>query len=215
VFAQDAGSRAWQQRLRVEVPLPIPLVELEAANPFAVELDEPPQMGSFVPPKKLQVRGRARMAAYVDANGECPGAVPLEVPFPGLTTALVTEIQGARYEAARLGSRSEASWAVIEINLETRVKESSILSHQLDLPDATLPPEPSSPPRIAPSGRLLNLPAADPSALSSPASPKRVRVRVPGREIDVPMRALVHLTAEGNQIAAEVLAEHIECRLDD
>ena len=42
--AQSASSRAWQQRMDVEIPLPVPMVELLPVNPFAIIVDETPKV---------------------------------------------------------------------------------------------------------------------------------------------------------------------------
>ena len=93
--AQSASSRAWQQRLDVEIPLPVPLVELEAVNPFAVEVEETPKVTQATAPRKVDITGAATVAAFVDAKGVCLGAVPLELPVPGLTAAIVEALDGA------------------------------------------------------------------------------------------------------------------------
>ena len=38
LFAQGGTPRAWQQRIEVEIALPVPIVALETANPFAIEV---------------------------------------------------------------------------------------------------------------------------------------------------------------------------------
>jgi len=195
--AQHAGPRAWQQRLQVDIPLPVPLVSIEAANPFASAIDEPPHLATATAPRRLDVTGKAVAAAYVDAKGECLGAVPLELPFPGLTSALVDALTGSRFEPAHSGTVAKPSWSVIEVSILGKVKESSIVDQSLELPDPTAPPEPSVPERVSPSGNLVNMPTTPANELSSLAAPKRVKVKLPGRDTEFTLKALVHLTAEG------------------
>jgi hypothetical protein len=64
--AQHTATRAWQQRLQVDVPLAVPLVELAAINPFAQPIDEPPRLLASAAPRKVDVSGAAVVAAYVD-----------------------------------------------------------------------------------------------------------------------------------------------------
>ncbi len=194
---QDASARAWQQRLTVSIPIRVPLVELESVNPFATTVDSAPVRQAATPPRKLPVAGRARVAAYVDGRGDCLGAVPLELPFQGLTTAVTAGFAEARFEPARAGNQPRPTWVVVEVGLEATVKESSVASERLEMPDPGRPPAPAEPTRLEPSTTLLALPATSSGELSSGASPKRVSIRVPGREVEVPLRALVHVDAEG------------------
>jgi hypothetical protein len=197
VSAQEVASRAWQQRLHAEIPVPVPMVTLDPANPFATPVDSPPQLLGGTAPRKLTVSGRATVAAYVDTKGECRGVVPIDLPFPGLTSVLVNELREARFEPARSGSAPKPSWAVIAITMTGKVKESVVVDQAFELPDPSYPEEPKHPPRMSPSGNLANLPATPSDQLSAPATPRRLNIKVPGRDADVVLEALVHITAEG------------------
>ena len=143
--AQSASSRAWQQRLEVEIPLPIPMVELESINPFTTNVDVPPVVLGSTAPRKVNVSGIASVAAFVDAKGECLGAVPLELPMPGLTSSLVEELTGSRFDAATAGNVPQSSWVVLEIVMEGKVKEAAVVDQVLEMPDPESPPVPSRP----------------------------------------------------------------------
>jgi hypothetical protein len=195
--AQEAAPRAWQQRLHAEIPVPVPVVALESVNPFSTSVDIPPIMISSTAPRKVPVAGEATVAAYVDSKGGCLGAVPLELPFPGLTTAIVDEFRETRFDPARTGNSAQPSWTVVEIVVAGKVKESVVTDQSLELPDPAIPPTPSVPPPVAPSGNLVNLPFSPPEALSSVATPRRMRLKAPSREADVLVKALVHVTPEG------------------
>jgi hypothetical protein len=195
--SEEVGQRAWQQRLQADIPLPVPMVAVEAVNPFATPVDELPKLLGATPPRKLDVTGLATAAAYVDAKGACLGAVPLELPFPGLTSALVAELGQARFEPARTGNTAQPSWVVVAITVLGRVKESVVSDQSLELPDPSRPPEPKVPPRVAPPGNLLQLPAVRQSELTSLAAPRRLGLKAPGRDAELAVTALVHATAEG------------------
>jgi hypothetical protein len=195
--SDNPDRRAWQQRLDVEIPLPVPSVAVEAANPFASEVDALPTLRSFEPPRKIDASGRAVVAAYIDVEGDCLGAVPLEVPFPGLRSALVEGLMDGRFEPAQQGGRAVASWPVVEIRVEGRLKEAEVLAQNLALPDPTTPPTPTAPPGIRPSSQLLDRRYATPDGLTSLASPKNIRVRASSNEPEVSIQALVHITADG------------------
>ncbi len=195
--AQEAGPRAWQQRLAVDIPLPVPVVELASVNPFSREIDQLPTLLGSTPPRKLAVAGNAEIAAYVNAKGDCLGAVPLRSPFPGLTSTLVAECGDGRYDPARIGSNPVPTWGVFAMTLSGTVKESSVIDGQLDLPESTRPPVPAPENRTYPSSRLLSLQATDPASVTSPIVVNRLRIRTPSREYDIPLRALVHITADG------------------
>lgn len=197
VHAQSGTPRAWQQRIDVEIDLPVPVVSLESANPFSIPVDQPPQLVSSTPPKKLDVEGVARIAAYVNPKGECLGGVPMELPFPGLTTSILEEIKGTRFDPAKIADKTVGSWVVLGLNMAGRVKESSVGSPTFELPDPTAPPEPATPLRVAPSGLLLRVPFEAQSGLTTFASPRRLKVKAPGQDADIPVRALVHITAGG------------------
>jgi hypothetical protein len=195
--AQSASSRAWQQRLEVSIPLPVPIVELEAINPFAVDVDTVAEVVQSTPPRKVDVRGTARVAAYVDSKGECLGAVPLELPFPGLTSSINLDLAGSRFDPAMAGSAPQPSWVILEIVMEGRVKEATIINHGLEAPDTASPPVPSVQPRMVPPGNLRTLAATPQARLSQLASPRRIKVNAPGREDEVQIRALVHIDENG------------------
>ena len=196
--ATDRPTRAWQQRLKLEIPLPVPQVELAAANPFVAQIDEIPRLKASTPPVKVKVAGQAFVGAYVTNQGGCSGAVPLDIPFPGLVSSLISGVQDGKWLAARSGDIPRSSWVVLQVNLESRVKEATIVHQEFAFPDPQNPPaaiEPALPP---PSGRLLKLQAAPHSELSSLAMPKRLRVHAPSGERTVSFQALVHITAEGS-----------------
>jgi hypothetical protein len=195
--AQDAASRAWQQRLQLEIPLPVPMVEVPSTNPFAVPVDAQATLRSSIVPRKIEVSGRAVVAAYVDAKGECLGAVPLDLPFPGLTSAIVEEFTGSRFEPAKSGSNSTPSWTVVEIVFGAKIKESVVIEEDLQRPDPSTPSKPSPPERVSPSGNLLRLAATPAAELRASASPRRLKVKTPGRDADVRLTALVHVTSDG------------------
>ncbi len=198
VSSADTGTvRAWQGRIDIEIPLPVPAIELASANPFASEVDTIPRLVGSTPPRKLDVAGSAIVAAYIDTDGDCSGAVPLEVPFPGLTRSLLEGTGEARFDAAMTGERAQPSWAVVELRIEGRVKEASVVSQELALPDPNDPPEPIRPAMPPPAGHLLQLPAVQADELTSMARPRKIKVRASGSEPVVSLQALVHITAEG------------------
>lgn len=197
VAAQSASTRAWQQRLEVSMPLPVPVVELEAINPFATEVDEPAALVESALPRKVDIIGTAVVAAYVDSKGECLGIVPLELPFPALTASLANELTGSRFEPAMAGTAPQPSWVVLEIVMDGRVKDGTVTDQVFELPDPESPPVAQVRGAIAPPGRLRNLTATPRSQLSQLAQPRRLRVNSPGREDEIPIRALVHITKEG------------------
>jgi hypothetical protein len=195
--AQHTATRAWQQRLQVDVPLAVPLVELAAINPFAQPIDEPPRLLASAAPRKVDVSGAAVVAAYVDARGECLGGVPLELPFPGLNARLAEELASSRFEPARAGATAAPSWVVLEVAMAGRVKESAPAAPQLELPDPTRPPVPQPPERVSPPGTLLRLPATPAFELTTLAAPRRVKLAAPGGDAETAARALVHVTSAG------------------
>lgn len=197
VVAQEAGSRAWQRRLEITIPPRLPMVGIDAVDPFAASVDTLPVLGPTVAPEKVPVSGHVVVAAYVDPEGRCLGAVPLELPYPALTNSLLDELSSTRFEPARSGQREVGTWVVLDIKLDGKVKDAEILGQHLALPDPDVPPVPMEPARVLPSARLAGLPATPEEELSSPATPRNLRIRVPGREGEVPMRVLVEIGADG------------------
>jgi hypothetical protein len=198
VLGQSASTRAWQQRLEVEIPLPVPMVELQSINPFAEPVDEPAALTESTVPRKVDIVGTASVAAFVDSKGECLGIVPLELPLPGLTTPLAKSLTGSRFEPAMAGSAPQPSWVVLEIDMKGRVRDGFVSDQVFELPDPEAPPVPKQAAAMAPPGRLRNLTATSRAQLSSLAEPRRVRVGAPSREDRVPIRALVHITKDGH-----------------
>lgn len=195
--SQSASSRAWQQRLELEIPVAVPMVELEPINPFEIMIDQPPTMQQSTSPRKVDVRGLAVVAAYVDAKGECLGGVPLELPFSGLTAPMVQDLVGSRFDAAVARGTAQPSWVVLEIAMEGRVKEVEVLDEVFERPDPTTPPIPNVPVAMAPPGGLRNLGFTPQAELTTVAAPRRIRIKAPSREDEVHIRALVHITADG------------------
>jgi hypothetical protein len=195
--AQSASDRAWQQRLEVEIPLPVPLVGLDSINPFSLAVDETPTVTQATTPRKVDARGTATVAAFVDAKGVCLGAVPLELPVPGLTASLVEDLTGTRFEPAIAGKAPQPSWVVLEIGIEGRIKESEIVAQTLEMPNPDIPPVPSEQVAMSPPGALRDLAATPHSQLSKLATPRRIKVGAPGREDEIHIRALVHITESG------------------
>jgi hypothetical protein len=196
-IAVASEPRPWQQRLQIEIPLPVPAVELERVNPFALSIDTMPRLLTSAAPRKVPVAGPAVIAAYVDAKGECLGAVPLELPFPGLTSVIVDELTGSRFEPAKVGGDSVPSWVVLEVVLHGKVKEGVAGKPQLDLPNPTRPPVPNTPSTVSPSSNLLRLPATPAAELTALAQPRRLKIKAPGQEADIPIEVLVHITETG------------------
>jgi hypothetical protein len=197
VAGQEVASRAWQQRLALQVPLPVPLLELAPIDPFASPIDVAPVRREATPPRKLQVKGTARVAAYVDARGNCTATVPLEQPFSGLTSALAAGLATARFEPGQAGKQPMPSWVVVEVTILGTVKESSVAAERLELPDPGRAPEVASPTRLSPSGQSASLPATPASALTAIASLRKLRVKAPARELETPVRALVRVSPAG------------------
>jgi hypothetical protein len=195
--AQSASSRAWQQRMDVEIPLPVPLVELEAVNPFATVVDQTPKVTQATTPRKVDLRGAATVAAFVDAKGVCLGAFPLELPVPGLTAALVEDMNGSRFDPATAGNAPQPSWVVLEIGMEGRIKESEIVDQTLEMPDPENPSVPNQPVAMKPPGSLRDLKATPHAQLDKLATPRRIKISAPARDDEVHIRALVHLTETG------------------
>jgi hypothetical protein len=195
--AQSSEPRAWQQRLQLDVPLPVPAVELESVNPFSLAIATMPKLLTSMPPRKIPVSGPAVIAAYVDAKGECLGAVPLELPFPGLTSVIVEDLSGSRFDPARTATAPTPAWVVLAVNIEGRVKESQTAEPQLEPPNATRPPTPNRPSTVSPSGNLLRLPSTAAADLTALAEPKRLKIKAPGQDADISISALVHVTETG------------------
>jgi hypothetical protein len=195
--AQDGETRAWQRRLELEVPVPVPVVEIAPTNPFSVVVDTTPILRPTTPPEDVDVRGRAVIAAYVDASGECRGAVPLEIPYPGLAAVLVQEVTSARFDAGRSGNQEVAAWTVLEVGFEGRVKKGQVTDQTLEMPDPSSPPRPAVQEVMAPPGNLGGLPYTPTSELTTRPRPRRIRARLPSRDLETRIRTLVHVTAEG------------------
>jgi len=195
--AQQPGQRAWQHRLDLDIPLPVPVVALDPVNPYAVPVDTPPERLNAIPPRKLQLAGWAKVAAYVDSRGQCHGAVPLSLPFPGITQELTADLMKTRFQPARSGSDAQPSWTVLQIALAGKLKESAVVDQNLELPDPDSPPRREPVGTIYPAGRLASVPAVDPSRLTSVAVPRRLNIKIPGGEREAAVHALVHVTASG------------------
>ncbi len=196
-WAQQPGRRAWQHRLELDIPLPVPVVALEPENPYATPVDTPPERLNAVPPRKLQLAGWAKVAAYVNSRGQCLGAVPLVLPFPGITQELTGDLMKTRFEPARAGTAAQPSWTVLQIALAGKLKESAVVDQSLELPDPENPPRREPAGTVYPAGRLASLPAVDPATLTSRAVPRRLGIRIPGGEREAAVHALVHVTAAG------------------
>ncbi len=198
VLGHQSGQRAWQQRLELTVPLSVPAVAVDAANPFALKVDSAPKLLHAIPPARLQLAGRAKVAVYVDSDGDCQGGVPLELPFPGITQDLTRSLMKASYEPARSGSAAVPAWTVLRLTLAGKLKTSAAIERHLTLPDPATPPQRRSAGTLYPPGRLAGLPSTDPSTLTSFATPRHLKVRISGREVETAVHAMVHVSSSGS-----------------
>ncbi len=198
-FAQEGRPRAWQRRLDLTIPLTLPLLEVSPVDPFAEPVDAPPQLAGALPPRKVPVHGPATVAAYVDERGRCLGAVPVQLPFPGIGPELVRRLMSERFEPARAGPTARPSWTALSITLAGTVKRATVLDADLELPDPEVPPEPGGTGLTYGAGRLAQLPAADPAELTSVAVPRRLSLRVPGMAVESGIRVLVRV-GEGGRV---------------
>jgi len=196
-MAQQSGQRAWQQRLDVAIPMSVPAVAVDPANPFAAEVDTAPKLLNAIPPARIQLAGRVRVAAYVDSGGQCQGAVPLELPFPGMTQDLIRSLMKTRFEPARAAGSPVPAWTVLQLTLAGKLKASAAVERHLELPSPANPPRRQDAQTLYPAGRLASLPANDPSTLTSFATPRRLKVRISGQEAETAVHAMVHVTESG------------------
>jgi hypothetical protein len=96
-----------------------------------------------------------------------------------------------------VGKREVPSWLILTVELAGKVKESSVVAVLIEQPDPERSPTPAEAEALTTPGRLAGLPSTPAEQLSASASLKRLRIKVPSREVEVPVRALVHVTAEG------------------
>jgi len=197
-LAQQGGRRAWQQRLDLSVPVPVPAVAVQAANPFATKVDTPPKLLNAIPPAHMQLAGRAKVAVYVDSGGDCQGGVPLELPFPDITQDLLRSLMKARYEPARSDGSPVPAWTVLRLTLAGKLKNSAAMERHLTLPNPSTPPQQRPAGTIYPPGRLAGMPATDPATLTSFATPRHLKVRISGREVETAIHAMIHVSASGH-----------------
>jgi len=114
-----------------------------------------------------------------------------------LTASILAELTGVRFDPATVGGNSVPSWVVLDLHFEGRIKDSAVGAPTFELPDPATPPEPATPLRVEPSGSLLSAPYEPQTSLTSFASPRRLKVKAPAQDADIPVRALVHITAGG------------------
>jgi hypothetical protein len=110
---------------------------------------------------------------------------------------VIEGLAGARFDPAMAGAAPQASWVVLELDMEGRVKEAGVSDQSLEPPDPSAPPARTTPLEMAPPGRLRSLDFTSQDQLTQLAVPRRVSIKAPRRDDKVPMRALVHFTPEG------------------
>jgi hypothetical protein len=102
-----------------------------------------------------------------------------------------------RFDAATKAETDVGSWVVIGLEITGRVKESTVATPTFELPSPVAPPEPAPLLNVVPSGRLLRAPYEPQASLTTFASPRRLKVRIPAQHAEIPVRALAHITAGG------------------
>ncbi len=124
--AGAAGDDAWERRVDLETPVPVRLPELPAGNPFAVAVKTPPQLQSSSLLEKFDTTVSVPVAVYIDRQGECKRAVPLDDPLPEIGRQTATELTGEKASPARSLGSEVPVWRTVRVRMEGRIKEGSL-----------------------------------------------------------------------------------------
>lgn len=150
--AGAAGDDAWERRVDLETPVALRLPELPSGNPFAVAVATPPQVRSSSLLEKFDTTVSAPVAVYVDREGKCKRAVPLEDPLPGIGRQAAAELTGEKTSPARSLGSEVPVWRTVRIRMDGRIKRGSLSGMAVSpveqgpppVADVVEPPEPTA-----------------------------------------------------------------------
>jgi len=188
--------KPWEQRVDLDVAVPVELPALPTINPFARPLLVQPAPASTPLVEKYTVTTSARGSAYIDAQGVCRRVVVTTLPLPFVGEPLQQAFREGEFTPGRAGGGPAATWWPFALDLTGRIKEGTVVRVQ------PAPPPPAELP--VPEATTANPPAADPSLpatpieqLDQPPAVKRLRARVDSRDWQQKVRLLAEVSTAG------------------
>jgi len=188
--------KPWEQRVDLDVAVPVELPALPTINPFARPLLVQPAPAATPLLAKYTLTASARGSAYIDAQGVCRRVALTALPLPFAGEPIQQAFREGEFTPGRAGSGPAATWWPFTLELTGRIKEGTVVRVQpAQPPPAELPvPEATT---TAPPAADPSLPATPIEQLGQPPTVKRLRARVDGRDWQQKVQLLAEVSTDG------------------
>jgi len=197
VAAPTLAQKPWEQRVDLDVTVPVELPALPTINPFARPLLVQPAPTATPMAGKFTVVTSARGTAYIDAQGGCRRVLFSSLPLPFAGEPLQQAFREAVFVPGRANGAPAAGWWPFAVELTGRVKEGEVVRVQPAPPPAAELPVPEAAAAAEPGPADAALPAVPPEQFSQPPTTKRFRARVDGRDWAQRVRLLAEVSPAG------------------
>jgi len=195
--APTLAQKPWEQRVDLDVTVPVELPALPTINPFARPLLVQPAPLATPLAAKFTVVASARGNAFIDGQGACRRVLFASLPFPFVGEPLQQAFREGEFVAGRTAGGPAATWWPFALELTGRIKEGTVVRAQPAPPPPAELPVPEADAAIEPGPSEAGLPATPLEQLAQAPSAKRLRVRIDGRDWGQKVRLLAEISPEG------------------
>jgi hypothetical protein len=195
--APTLAQKPWEQRVNLDVTVPIELPALPTINPFARPLLVQPAPVATPLAAKFTVVTGARGTAYIDAQGGCQRVLFSSLPLPFAGEELQQAFREAVFVPGRATAGPAAAWWPFTLELTGRVKEGEVVRVQPAPPPPAELPVPDAAAATEPRPGETTLPATPLEQFSQLPAAKRFRARIDGRDWAQKVRLLAEISPEG------------------
>jgi hypothetical protein len=195
--APTLAQKAWEQRVDLDVTVPVELPALPTINPFARPLLVQPAPVATPLAAKFTVVASTHGTAYIDGQGVCRRVLFAALPLPYVGEPLQQAFREGEFIAARTTGGPAATWWPFALELTGRIKEGTVIRVvPAPPPPAELPVPEGAAAIVAPTAEP-GMPATPLEQLAQPPTAKRFRARIDGRDWTQKVRLLAEVSPEG------------------
>jgi len=199
LLAVPAGAqRPWEQRVDLQVGVPLELPAVPPTNPFAAPVVTPAAVNLSPLREKFVDTFAAAASAYVDREGVCRRVLFTRLPWPWLAAELQQAILETTFTPARSHGTPVPTWLSLTIDLKGRINRGRVVRAQGVRPDPAAPPVPDLAAVPTPDAQDLALPATPADQVEQLPGPKRFRARIDGRTWSQPVKLLAQVGPDGH-----------------
>jgi hypothetical protein len=195
--APTLAQKPWEQRVDLDVTVPVELPALPTINPFARPLLVQPAPIATPLVAKFTVAASARGSAYIDGQGMCRRVSFAALPLPYVGDPLQSAFREGEFIAGRTTGGPAATWWPFAVDLTGRIKEGTVVRVvPAPPPPAELPAPEGAVAIVAPPAEP-GMPATPLEQLAQPPTAKRFRARIDSRDWTQKVRLLAEVAPDG------------------